>query len=285
MSGPFPSPTSPRPAGRYVVPKPQALQTLGVLNLIFGLCLALGGAMVLTNAISYSTTGRSMNALAEAIEIQSESAYEQRLARLEELERQAERDAAKERFRETRLELEEQGPEPPGDLAMFTWMSDLGPMSLDELTGPIVWLWVEGTTGILLNTLLIATGFGMLERSDWGRRLALWVAGIKIGRLVVLYGVALVLIVPAVSRALGESVDEMMAAQGAAGGGGPPPGFIGQAYAIAFSVLCVVMILFGVIYPIILLRSLTRPGVKAACLPVNTPAAEPSRPSPTEPSP
>jgi len=93
---------------------------------------------------------------------------------------------------------------------------------------------------------------------------------LKIVRLVAVYGFLAIFVVPAFSQKMGEAVGKVAENANAGQGGGPvmPKNFgetISTVYGIAFSSFAVAMILFGAIYPIIMLCVLTRPGVKAAC--------------------
>jgi hypothetical protein len=105
----------------------------------------------------------------------------------------------------------------------------------------------------------------LLQRVEWGRRLSLWVAGIKLVRLLILQTVFVIFVVPSFSRRLGEAVQETMSMQG----GGMPAGMpnMTQAYAVIYTVMGIGMLVLGAIYPIVTLVVLNRPGVKAAGVP------------------
>jgi hypothetical protein len=121
---------------------------------------------------------------------------------------------------------------------------------------------VDAATGLVLNIVMIVAGIGLLRLRRWGRKLALWTAALKIGRLVVVQGVALFVTVPIIAESMGNAVEGMIP-QGS--GPGPPPGTFHTVYGVMFSVQSLAFVLFGSIYPAICLWLLRKPAVKAAC--------------------
>jgi hypothetical protein len=97
--------------------------------------------------------------------------------------------------------------------------------------------------------------------------MAIWVAAIKIGRLVILEAYSVIVVAPVIAKGMAESMQEMMS-QMPPGSGGAPPQLgpqIATIYGTMFTVTAVCMLVFGSIYPGILLWMLTRPDAKAAC--------------------
>ena len=66
--------------------------------------------------------------------------------------------------------------------------------------------YVEGIAGIILNVLMVISGVALLRMADWGRRLALGVAWLKILRWVAIMVFTLVVIVPITERDNAEDV-------------------------------------------------------------------------------
>jgi hypothetical protein len=103
------------------------------------------------------------------------------------------------------------------------------------------------------------------------RRLGVWVAALKILRLVAVYGFALIFVIPVFSQKMGEMMEQMtaqMQQKAQQPGGAPMPDMaqtLATFYGIAMSSGALSMILFGAIYPAIMLWVLTRPKVKLAC--------------------
>jgi hypothetical protein len=156
-------------------------------------------------------------------------------------------------------------------------MPDMGKI-YEPFAEPVVvaYMFTDSLSGIAMNIAMIVAGVGLLRLRQWGRKMSLWVAGLKIVRLVLLSVVTVFAIAPTLGEGLGEAVEEMIAnTPGAGGGQGPPPGMFAMVYGIMFSVMSVGMALFGVIYPAICLWLLRKPAIKAAFEPgaVNLPAA------------
>ncbi|MBL9121991.1 MAG: hypothetical protein JNG90_00030, partial [Planctomycetaceae bacterium] len=95
------------------------------------------------------------------------------------------------------------------------------------------------------------------------------VAGLKIARLVLVYGFAIAVVVPLFAAMMGEMMEKTMSSMPQRAGGPPPAAQFGQGiamfYGFALSAGAVLMVLVGMIYPLIMLWVLTRPKVKAAC--------------------
>ena len=89
----------------------------------------------------------------------------------------------------------------------------------------------------------------------------------EILRLVLLYGFFILTIVPSLSQRIGRMVAEMMEQQGTPmpAGGINPGEFLGKLYTITYSGFGFGFMLCGLIYPVLSIWWLTRPGVKSAC--------------------
>jgi hypothetical protein len=90
------------------------------------------------------------------------------------------------------------------------------------------------------------------------------VAGIKIVRLIVLQAFSVFVIVPTMTKQMSEAMEQMMSQMPPGPGGAPPP--MGAEFATVYGTLmtisAVCMVVFGSIYPIIVLWVLSRPEAK-----------------------
>jgi hypothetical protein len=112
-----------------------------------------------------------------------------------------------------------------------------------------------------------------VNRKPSGITLGIWTAGLKIMRLVALYSVYAIVIVPTLAKAMGKIAMQQLNAQ-ATGGPAPPQidlSFLVRTYTIMGTVTALGMILIGAIYPAVSLWLLTRPGARAACSGVKSP--------------
>jgi len=133
-------------------------------------------------------------------------------------------------------------------------------------TNPTIMAWgiTFESLGLLLNLGMVVSGIGLLMSRGWGRKLALWVAGLKIGRLVLGQGIYMIVCIPIYSRQMAAMMEQM--SQMGPAGQGPPPGAFasfGPMMGIIMAVQCVAMIVLGSIYPAIVLWLLNTSAVKA----------------------
>ncbi|WP_169976115.1 hypothetical protein [Tautonia rosea] len=249
MSKPQPSPP--------IRPRPKPLRVIGTLNLLFGAVLVAVAWSMLGGMAFSGMTAEPYEGLKRALMLQAEREHQQKIATLEKREAAATSEDARRVFREERERRAALGPKlPPGSelVMMGSQMQSFG-----------TWSVVNSATSLGINLLMIVAGAGLLQRVEWARRLSLWVAGIKLVRLLLLQTVFVVFVVPSFSRRLGEAVQETIAVQG----GGLPAGMpsMTQIYAVTYTVMGVGMLILGAIYPIVMLVMLNRPGVKAASMP------------------
>lgn len=240
-----------------VRPRPKPVRTLGVLNIVLGAILLAYSWLMLGGMAFNGMSPGPTEALEEAVLAHAKVEHEETLRRLESLERRAEHDEAREVFRAERLRREERGPRVPPQAQMF--------LLSGQMRGMMAWTGLGAVLGLGLNLALIASGVGLVQRVEWGRRLGLWTAAVKLPVVVLMQVLWLAWVVPSLSRAVGEPVGDMMAAQR----GGMPAGMpnMTQLYALIYSIWGIFVLLCGSAYPIILLVMLRRPGLKAACEP------------------
>lgn len=248
------------------VPPPRSTEgphkLLGTLNVLFGsvlllagLCCGMSVAWQIAAAPMMENSQKSVQA---AMREQRDRQIERQIAGITELEESAENDEERAELEEERLVLEEE------------LNAELPEIDFSSMNSPqyIGYMATDAATGLILNSLLVISGIGLLASKEWARKMALWVAGLKIIRLIALNVFAIAVIIPAYSKAMGEMMKQMEASQPP---GGPPMAdmadTMSMGYAVMLSSMAGLMILFGIIYPIVLLWVLTRPKVIQACAP------------------
>jgi hypothetical protein len=229
--------------------------TLGLLNVIFGALLILGGICSGLNFALQWAMGPVMAQQQQQLQQVMEAQRQAEMSKLDERERASQDENEKARLRAQRQAVQSQPMPKIPDTSKFMRDSRV----LSYLIGDIL-------TGMGLNVMMLIAGVGLMRLRRWGRETALWVAGLKLVRLVILYGYFAVAVVPAVVRQLSAMFEEM-AKSLPPGSGALAPDQFGAAAAmigVMMVVFSVGMILLGAIYPIIVLILLTRQRVKAA---------------------
>jgi hypothetical protein len=181
----------PTPLARPGLPK-----TIGILDLVFGGFLLLCGAGGLTTFVPFLVRNNPLQI--DPAETQ-EVADQMRRLMIEDLRNQgsvAATPTEKDRIRKVRLDLESR----PVDLSAKV---DFAAINRD-LPWLSRYLWADFLSGTLLNVLLIVAGVGLVRLKQWGRRLGIWVAALKLVRLVALCALLTAIVVPALSRTLGQ---------------------------------------------------------------------------------
>jgi hypothetical protein len=156
---------------------------------------------------------------------------------------------------------------------------------------PIAWrhvvFWIEVSLAIVLNLAMIVSGFGLIQLKNRARKLAIWVAGLKLVRLLGMAFITIFFYIPEEMRAnetgpsppivvntptSGSRSQTTLNVQSAAG-----------LTAVMETTAAAGELLIGSIYPVLVLILLTRISVWAACI-----AAERQRgagPKPVMPKP
>ena len=247
--------------GKWVVPNPQVPRTFGILNIIFGILLLLFGAYTVAMLV---IGPRVQNAVITQMKEQQASQKAVRDAKVADLKKKEE--AAKTKEDKETIADEREALERSGDPDVSAIMGEA--MGMAQNPRIVAYTYVESIAGILLNLLMVIAGVGLLRMSDWGRRLSLGVAWLKILRWVAILVVSLVVIVPITaetSRKMFQEIDKQTKAK--SGGATPiPMAFFAQFTAVITGVTAVASALFGSIYPALSLWFLTRPATRAACL-------------------
>jgi len=263
MASDTPSPAIPPGGAGHSTEGPHKL--LGTLHVLFGSVLLLAGLCcgmsVIWQVAAAPLTENYQKSIAAGMKEQRDRPLREQIERLIEQEKTAETDEQRAELEAQRLELEE-------TLAKEMPVVNFNFAMNDKRY--VAFMVTDAFTGLILNAVMVIVGIGLMASKEWSRKLGLWVAWLKIGRLIVLYTVAIAVIVPAYAKQMGQMMGQMATVQQA--GGPPTPGadaaeMMSMFYAISLSAVYVLMILFGVIYPIVSIRVLIRPKVKQACAP------------------
>lgn len=252
-------PPNPYAAGDYrLVAAPQGAtqtsipQTIGILNIIFGSLLLMCGLCSGVSQVASSTfLGPVMQAQQQQLQAQLQAQRDRMIQQLKDQEAAAPDEATAQQIAQERQRLEQQ---PLQQAPNFTAIMGIG-QSMAWYT------WLSLGTGVPLNILLIVAGAGLLRRQEWGRKLGIWTAALKVVRLLIDQGLWIFVVVPDLAATIGEAMADMLPP----GGQGPPPNAMVSMYLIIYSVQGVLTILFGSIYPLICAYLLTRPRVREAC--------------------
>jgi hypothetical protein len=233
-----------------------------MLNIIFGILLILyaTGVMLMT-----AIGPRFQNAMITQMEREQASKKAERdskIADLKKKEASAKTKEEKESIAEEREVLEKRvEPDLSGVMKGAVGMASDKRLLAISYTSEI--------TGVILNILMVISGVALLRMSDWGRRLALTIASLKIVRWVAITVVTLVVIVPMTTEMTQKMFNEIEKQTKAQSGGRPmpfPTTLFSQFAAIASAVTSVMTAVFASIYPVLSIWFLTRPATRAACL-------------------
>jgi hypothetical protein len=261
------------PGRPKALPNFRTARLVGILNVVFGAEILLGGLCMGGYVALLPVLGQVIEQAQKRVEAQAEAAKKADLQALDEEEKQAKTEEQKDEIAARRKEVESR---PKASFGSMNWMT----MGLTDPT-ILALLWTELLTGVVLNALLLASGIGLMHWRPWARTLGLWTAALKIVRLVVLYSIIVVVVVPPMSRAIGDMAEEMVAQQQQMIGRKGmtfPPGTFTRIYTVYYSLMGVGMILIGPVYPAVVLWLLTRPGVRSACSGAFLPPREPKQP-------
>jgi ABC-type multidrug transport system fused ATPase/permease subunit len=273
--------------GKWVVPNPQIPRTFGMMNLVFGILLLLMGAGYLG---MYLVMPVWQQKVAAQMKEQQENLKKGRANKLAELKAKEAAAKAKEAAAKTKEETEKAKEEttaaveeretfennPDVDLSGMTDMMGWNIMADRRVA---VYYFSEVIGGIVLNVAMIISGIGLMGLTEWGRKLGITVAWLKILRWIAMTIVIMVVIVPITTEKMDKMMQSVQAQVNAKSGGRPAPvpmvGF-GQMMAVMSAVAVVFSGLVASIYPILSLWFLTRPPTRVACL-------KGSKPTPLEP--
>jgi hypothetical protein len=262
-----------QPEGEWVVPNPQIPRTFGMLNIIFGILTLLFATY---SVVAYFYAPKLQDAMAEGIKKQEATAKAEREAKIAELKRKEA--AAKSEDEKETLEREREALEIRVEPDM-TAMADMMNIYRDKRVK--VFFYAEVVASVILNVLMIIAGIGLLRLTEWGRRLSIAVAWLKILRWLAITAVTMILIVPLTlekSKPMFDSIGAQVKATGGARATPFPVAALAQFTAIATAVSAVFSALFASIYPGFSIWFLTRARARAACLQHSKPELPPGVP-------
>lgn len=255
------------PSHATPLPNYRTTRLLGIFNIVFATCLLIFGLCMTVSVMVQPMFFKAINDAQKTLEEKGEATRKAELDSIAKREADAKSEEEKKEFAAQREEIEAR---PKAKLPGMMDMSKI--MNQPMLQG---WTWVEILTGLSLNIALFISGIGLLKYNGWSRTLGIWVALLKLARLVLVYGFFIISVVPPMSKTIGEAVGEMMAAQQGiqvkGAGAVPDAQVFTKIYTITYSLMGAGMISVGSIYPALMLWFLTRPRVKAACEPTRKP--------------
>jgi len=250
----FQSPGFPSDLARQ--PDASTPKTIGVLNIIFSSLLLLCGACGMFYTVMLAVAGPMMQANEGNMK---NTMQKLRDDELEERDRQIEKTEDVEVKQQLQDERDRRAAEPVAvpDFTKMYGMSD------PRVTGYYL---VDLFSALLLNLGMLISGIGLVSVKEWGRRLGLWVARLKLLRLFVLYGVFLAIIVPIQVQSMREGFAEMeKLAPARANRPADMPAAVAQGMTYSLVGTAIAMMVLGAIYPAITWLLLRRESVKAAC--------------------
>lgn len=245
------------PAQLSVEPNRGIPGALGVLNIIFGLVLLLSGLCCGLSVFSLAAfSGMANQAQFQAqIEEAWKQQQERNLARMQQ-QLDAAADPARKQEIERQMQKMREMQAPKIDVAAIYGIKD----------PKVVAFWtIDAVSGIVINLLMVIAGIGLVARSEWGRKMSIAVAIIKLLRLAGLYGYAAMAVLPTMVRDSAKALHDLAASAPQNDAQPLPPlAEMAQQMGSVGLVVLVVFALLAAIYPALLLFLLTRPSVRVA---------------------
>lgn len=245
----------------------------GLMNIIFG-------SILLLTAIGYG----AFYIYAPIIQKQFQSPITQiqekekadraaKIAELKASEAAAKTEDEKKALAEERAAIESK------PLVNFSALQDLQNMTAYNEPKLAIYEIFDISTAVVLNVLMIVAGGGLMGLKEWARRLAIWVAGLKILRWVFMVLGSMVWLIPMTLDRM-EKAMAAVDAQIRSSGGGVPPFSMAQVTrwsVMAGAVIMVFSAIVASVYPAMMWWYLSRPAARAACM------KKPSQPDLAEP--
>lgn len=230
-------------------------KTIGILNIVFGVLLLLCGVCSGLNVVTQSAFGPMIAAQQKQIQQALEAERQAKLKKLQEQEEAAEDEQEKAKIQAQQKVVRAQPMPVAPDTSKF--------MTAPGVQGYMI---ADALSGIALNVLMIISGIGLLALKEWGRLVAVWVAAIKVIRLVAIYGYFALAVAPVMAQQF-RAMFEEMAKAAPPGPKAPSPEELAQISTVMGATMtgtAIGMIVLGSIYPVVVLILLTRARVKAA---------------------
>jgi hypothetical protein len=252
-----------QPEGQWVVPNPQIPRTFGIMNIVFGGILLLFGVGSLVATLYGPKIQKWMFRNVEKTAAAEKAEQKAKIADLKRQEAAAKTEKDKDALKAEREDLEKSVA---ADIT--TEMDDLANWNPTSDIRIAVYTYSAEAAGILLNVLMIVAGIGLLRLSEPARKLAIWVAWLKIARWIALTIVTMVLILPITMERTQKIFDKVQAQQKAQSGGRVvfPMGGFAQMMAVVGAISQIFYLVIASIYPALVIWFLTRPRTRAACL-------------------
>ena len=238
---------------RYVIPRPEVVKTLGVLNIVTSIAISMCVSLsMLLFLLVLATTPRTIAVpIPPTTTPVAPSAAPSTTAA----------DGPAGTLPATDGSASPAAPAPTPPPMVGTTIS-INPFMGTDDPGFVQFCVVDLVTALIINLTLFVSGIGLMRLKRWGMLWSNWTAAIKIARLVILWSGFLFLVAPGLSTAMANSVIKMMPPN--AKGPMPDVKMLSNVYLITNAVTAVVVILIGIIYPVIALVIATRPGFRAA---------------------
>lgn len=255
---------------KFIRPNVKDCKSIGFWSVVFsGMLLFCGACNLITIAVLPVILTMVQETVGQAVQAEEKARAEQVAA--------LEADAAKSASEAEKQAIEAQVTVLKSKPRMPQTMFNSFVPSLMKDRTLMTYQFADYLTGLVLNIVMLISGIGLLGLKEWARKLALWLAGVKILRHFVLAAVSILVVIPATherTKKMMEQVDAEMKASAPGGGNvgvNAPQGMI-QVIAMmdAMKSLAaigpIVYALFAIIWPVVVLIMLNRPSVRAACL-------------------
>jgi hypothetical protein len=266
------------PNPRIVLPKPGIPRVIGLLNITFGSILLLYGLCSGVSALLLPTMFSRMEVFKKA-PADSKAKRASEIAELLEKEKAATTETEKAELKNKRLDLEDQADTDEMTESIST--NAMGGTKNPILMGVTL---ADVVSAMILNVLMIVAGVGLMKCQEWGRKLGIWVAGIKIVRLVAVAWVSFAVVMPISTTSMldmSNKMEETQRRQAARRGRPPaqvlvrqPQNDMAKMMTVAGTASAVGLVVIGSIYPAISIWLLSTDGARAACLPRAKPKPE-----------
>jgi hypothetical protein len=245
----------------FVIPNPRIPSAVGTVNIVLGILLILLGLATIAWTIASPSIYRM---LMSQVQTAVEQEKAERQARLADLKKREKAETSADRKSELRNEISELEADIDLDV------SDL--WNVDEMKDPRVRIhyWVDAILGLALNAAMVVSGAGLISLRDWGRRLALSVAGVKVAWVLAGTAYSLMVIIPLTAERarvqyakMEAKMPRFVAGRGASGSSATQ--MAGSAAAMGAAAV-VGSSLVALIYPALTIWLLNKRSAVAACL-------------------
>jgi hypothetical protein len=244
----------------YAVPNTSLPKTTGTLNIFFASLMLLFVAIQITMTLLAPMLIEFAQSSVRVAQAKAEASRKQQIAALKKDEAEAKTEEEKKQIR-GQIEAIEAQPQPAGpDMKALMGQMDTPVMR--------AYTWTDMVTALILNVLMLASGIGLLRLKEKARRLAIWVGGLKIARQAIAMLIQIIFILPMSTKMQQEMIAEMGTSGAANAQAMQMTAKLGAAAGVAMTVLFAVL---AMIWPILMIVLLTRPGSRAACLAASKP--------------